>query len=182
MRIRVSYILALILASFSTTQAQDAAFGVALSADSLALGNHILVQYQLKNAEPARGFPTPNFAGFEIVSSRTESQFNLVNGEMSMIAKYTYELRPLAEGTQFIDPVVLELKDGTFLETTPLEVLVVPNSDPSLSGQIIGDLPWDFPRIFEEPERAQPRVNPETPSTPPATPKKPKKKPKVIKM
>jgi len=181
MRIRITYILALIL-SCSVIHAQKAAFGVALSADSLALGNHILVQYQLKNAEPARGFPSPSFAGFEVVSSRTESQFNLVNGEMSMIAKYTYELRPLAEGTQFIDPVVLELKDGTYLETTPLEVLVVPNSDPSLSGQIIGDLPWDFPRIFEEPERAQPKVNPEAPSTPPATPKKPKKKPKVIKM
>lgn len=161
----------------------ESSFTVSVSADSLALGNRILVEYQIKNGNLAAPFSPPSFTGFEILGNRTGNQINMINGQMTQYSTFTYELRPTSEGVLFIDPVVIELQDGTFLETDPLEIFVVPNADPQSPSRIEGQLPGTRLDIFGEMNQAiPPSFPPSQPAPAPEPPKESKKKRKVIKM
>jgi hypothetical protein len=143
--------------------AQDAAFSVSLSADTIGLNNRLEVTFTLTNARGS-SFEPPVFEGFRQVSGpNVASQFSLVNGSMSSSVSYTYVLEPMDVGQYYIQPASIET-DGRVLETKLAEVWVFPE--------------WDAPdRLQPAPDRdfwfLDPPAQPET---------KPKKKRPITKM
>ena len=56
------------------------------------------------------------------------SSFSMMNGAVTQTISYTYILRPKDVGNYFIEPASIKAGDN-YLETVPLEVMVVPNPD-----------------------------------------------------
>lgn len=151
-----------------TSIAQEGQFSVAVSTDSLLMGNALEVTFSLKNVKGEQ-FEAPTFEGFEIVGGPNQSSsFQMVNGDVTQEMSYTYYLQPLDEGTFFIPPASIKTETG-YLETQPLEVVVYPNPD----------------GIIQEPNKPRSDFHffdfPRTKQVPPAT-QKPKKKRKIYKL
>ena len=108
--------------------AQDAAFSVSLSADTIGLNNRLEVTFTLNNARGS-SFEPPVFEGFRLVSGpNMASQFSLVNGAMSSSVSYSYILEPMDVGQYYIQPASIEA-DGRVLETNLAEDWVFPEWD-----------------------------------------------------
>lgn len=106
-----------------------AKFTVRISTDSILMGNNFQVSFTLENAEGSN-FKAPALGTyFDVVSGpNTSSSMTVMNGQMSKSITYTYYLRPRDVGTFFIEPASIETPDN-YLETAPIEVMVVPNPD-----------------------------------------------------
>jgi len=116
------------LGVFAIVSGQDAQFSIAVSNDSILLGNHFEVTFTMENTN-GRNFQTPDFKGFQIVGGPSQSsQMSIINGEMTQKKSWTYYLEPSDIGNYYIEPASIETDDG-ILETAPIEVLVVPNPD-----------------------------------------------------
>lgn len=104
-------------------------FTVRLSTDSVLMGNPFQVQFTLENAE-GRNFSAPSFSpDFMVVSGpNTSTSISIMNGQTSRSMTYTYLLEPIGEGNFFIGPASVETDEG-YLETLPIEIMVVPNPD-----------------------------------------------------
>ena len=119
----------LVLLSFGM-QAQESSpkFTVNISMDSVLLGNYFEVKYMLENGS-ADNFVAPNFENFNVIGGpNTSTSMSFMNGAMSQSISYTYYLEPRDVGSFFIQPASVETS-GEFLETVPMEILVVPNPD-----------------------------------------------------
>ena len=104
--------------------AQETAFTVTLSADTIGLNNRLEVTFSLKNAQGAH-FEPPVFEGFRLVGGpNTSSQFSMINGSVTRTISYTYILEPREPGQYFIQPASIEA-EGKVLETELKEVWVL---------------------------------------------------------
>jgi len=106
-------------------KAQEIVFKVEVSSESVLMENTFEVRFTIENA--GGDFKAPDFDGFDVVSGpNTSSSFNMVNGNVTQKASYTYRLRPVREGKLYIQPATFKTKNST-LETEPLIVFVNPN-------------------------------------------------------
>jgi hypothetical protein len=104
---------------------QEVKFKVEVSTDSILVGNYFEVRFTIENA--AGDFQAPEFEGFEILSGpNTSSSFSMINGQVSQKASYSYMIRPVREGTLYIDPAAFTSGE-TILETEPILIQVYPN-------------------------------------------------------
>lgn len=186
-------ILCLLLAPafLITAAAQDKPikFSVQVSTDSILMGNFFEVKFTLENAN-GQNFEAPHFNDhFNVVSGPNFStSMNIVNGNMTQSMTITYYLEPRDIGSYYIQPASVEAS-GKVLETSPLEVLVVPNPDgiqqnPSRKSDSFrpnwGN-PFDFNFDFPFPEFRN--VPPPPPPTLEEAPKEaPKKKKKTVRI
>ena len=123
-------ICCLFLSGLFTVQAQnDIRFTVSVSTDSVLMGNPFQVQFTVENTD-VRNFEAPSFSpDFMVVSGPNQStSITMVNGQTRQSTSYTYVLDPVGVGSFFIGPATVETNLG-YLETNPMEILVVPNPD-----------------------------------------------------
>jgi len=166
--------------SATSSKSQEESFSATVSNDSILLGNYFELKYTIKNLADA-DFRAPDFNGFKIAGGPNQSSsINIVNGAMTQSLTYSYYLEPEDIGNYFLEPAAIEV-DGKYLETEPIEIIVVPNPD----------------GIIQKPKREERRslfdwgdwpknLAPEIPMSPTPDeapkPKKPKKKKKVYKI
>lgn len=115
------------LAAF--TQDKPVKFTVQVSTDSILMGNYFEVKFTLENAN-GQNFEAPDFNDhFNVISGPNFStSMSMVNGDMTQSMTITYYLEPKDPGVFYILPASVKAGDK-MLETSPLEVLVVPNPD-----------------------------------------------------
>lgn len=107
---------------------QEAKFTVAISVDSLLLGNPTQVTFSLENAQGSN-FSPPDFVGFDMVGGPSQSSsFSMINGKVTQSQSFTYYLEPQDVGNYYIQAASIETGEG-ILETEPVPILVVPNPD-----------------------------------------------------
>ncbi len=103
-------------------------FTATVSNDSILLGNHFQVTFNLEN-QSGNEFHPPNFSDYEIVSGPNQSMSSsFMNGEMTQSLSYSYYLKPKDIGTYYIEPADIATDKG-ILETAPIEINVYPNPD-----------------------------------------------------
>jgi len=122
----------LLLVTFSVcvqfSFAQTPKFSVAVSSDTILLGNYFELKFTIENA-PANGFQAPDLHKFDIIGGpNTSSSMSIINGEVSQSSSYTYYLKPPDIGVYTIKPAYLTSEDIA-LETFPIDVIVIPNPD-----------------------------------------------------
>jgi hypothetical protein len=160
-------------------------FTVTVSSDSILMDNYFEVKFILENAD-GKNFEAPDFSQhFKVISGPNFStSMNIVNGDVSRKMTITYFVEPKETGLFYILPASVQAADKV-LETSPLEVLVVPNpsgvkQSPSRSNmdsfQFNFGNPFDMeffmPEFKEMPERNRPLPEEQAPAE---TPKKKKK-------
>ncbi len=117
------------LLTVAGTAQEEARIRVRTNSDTVLLGNHLTVSFELENA-PAQDFQAPLFEQFDIVSGpNMSSSFSMINGEVSQQASYTFYLRPRDAGIFYIEPAAVRIDDETVLETEPVEIIVLPNPE-----------------------------------------------------
>lgn len=124
------FLLAVLLSMSVLTFAQaPAKFTVRVSTDSVLMGNNFQASFTLENADGAN-FKAPELAAyFDVISGpNTSSSTTMMNGQMSKSITYTYYLQPRETGVFYIEPASIETPDN-YLETAPMEIMVVPNPD-----------------------------------------------------
>ncbi len=125
---KIATLLLLCFISFVEMNAQDAKFSVTVSTDSILMDNQFQVSFTLENVQGTE-FEAPSFGEFDVLSGpNVSSSFSMMNGAVTQTVSYTYILRPKDVGNYFIEPASIKTGE-TYLETMPLEVMVVPNPD-----------------------------------------------------
>lgn len=163
--------------------AQEAELEAKVSMDSILLGNYFELTITINNIQNPN-VNTPSFDNFKVVGGPNQSSsISVVNGAMSQSMTYSYYLEPVEVGNFYIDPVAVEY-EGKYLETLPIEIIVLPNPD----GIIQKPKRAEKRSLFSDPfenwgEWPFKRQLPETPNQEERkTPAKPKKKKKIYKI
>lgn len=137
-------------------------FMVEVSTDSILLGNYFQVKFTLENAN-GENFQAPVFEGFQIVSGpNVSSSISIVNGEVSQTASYTFYLEPNDIGNYYIQAASIQAGENV-LETTPLQVIVVPNPEgviqkPKMTEKFDFDLRMPDKSIVPKPKEETPQT------------------------
>ena len=143
----------------------DASFSVESSKNEVLLGNAFALTFTIKNLQNAK-FQAPEWSefGLEWVGGPSQStSMQIINGDVTSSASYTYYVRPLEEGTVSIPAQTLE-HEGSAYSTEAITVNVLPNPN----------------GIVEE---RQPSARPFDPWSRPTEPAEaPKKKRKTVKL
>ncbi len=102
-------------------------FEAQVSSDSILLGNKLELTFVIENMEGQ--FEGPPLDGFILISGPNQSSsIQIINGDKTVSASYSYYLRPEEVGTMTIPPAYLVTEDLT-LETLPIEINVYPNPE-----------------------------------------------------
>ncbi|MBI1225658.1 MAG: hypothetical protein GC192_10520 [Bacteroidetes bacterium] len=175
--------------TFALSQDKPVKFTVSVSTDSILMDNYFEVKFILENAD-GKNFEAPDFSQhFNIISGPNFStSMSIVNGDISKKMTITYFVEPKETGLFYILPASVTSNDKV-LETSPLEVLVVPNPDGVKQTLPHGDnnnyqfnfgnpfdMEFSMPDIKELHERSQPLPEETQPV------EKPKKKRKTIRI
>lgn len=127
---------------------QNATFTVAVSTDSVLLGNRLMVSFSLQNAQ-GEDFAFPPFEGLVKVSGpNVSSQTNIVNGRISQRVTYTFYLDAHEVGDYYIEPASVKVGD-TYLESDPVLVRVFPNPDGIIQPLSPDQRPFDGNHFFD---------------------------------
>lgn len=122
----------LILFSFflsTILSAQQQSIMVEVSPDNVLMGNEFEVSFTVENVE-IRSFDAPAFKDFRLLAGpMTSSMMQIINGKTSSRQSYTYILEPVNPGKFYIEPAFANLKDGSVLETQPIEINVKSNPE-----------------------------------------------------
>jgi hypothetical protein len=117
----------LLCLGFAAT-AQSPKFTVAVSSDTILLGNYFELKFTIENAT-SNGFEAPDMYDFNVIGGpNTSTSISIINGEMTQSATYTYYLEPMEIGVFTIRPAYLTSGDVA-LETPPIDIIVVPNPE-----------------------------------------------------
>ena len=136
-------------------QAEEVTFKVEVSTDTVLMDNYFEVKFTIENARP--GFSPPTFSDFDVVGGPNQSSsFSMINGKVTQSATYTYYLQPRMEGVFYIDAAAIEV-DGDFIETPPVEVVVLPNPDGIIEN------PHQLRRMVPEEKKEKPVEKPSEP-------------------
>ncbi len=167
MKSQISILIAL-LASI-TLMAQS--FEIEVSSDSVLVGNYIIVSVTANNLE-GRQFEAPDFDGMQVINGpNISNSIQIINGEKSSKATYTYHVKPPDVGLYTISPAYMISSEGT-VETLPQEINVYPNPENIITTPSTKSNEFFF--NFDGFSSPKDNLGPKTP-TPPATPKTPKK-------
>lgn len=127
-----------------------AKFTVQVSNDSILMGNTFQVVFSLENAQ-GNNFQAPDLSlFFDVISGpNVSSGMQMINGQINQSISYTYYLQPREIGVFFIEAASIETAEN-YLETAPLEVIVVPNpkgiqQSPPAQKQPFGYFHWGSP-------------------------------------
>ena len=137
--------------------AQSPKFTVAVSSDTILLGNYFELKFTIENSASA-GFDAPDLHEFNVIGGpNTSSSMSIINGEVSQSASYTYYLEPIGIGVYTIKPAYLTTGELA-LETPPIDIIVVPNpqgivKQPHTPGKRIEQFSAPEKRIEEQPSR-----------------------------
>lgn len=133
----------LLWGSVSTFGQSTARFSVRVSTDSVLMDNTFQVAFSLENTA-GDNFQAPDLSlYFDVISGpNVSTSMQLLNGQMSQSVSYTYYLRPRETGLFFIEAASIETPEG-YLETLPVEIIVVPNPD-GIRQAIPGQAPGNF--------------------------------------
>ncbi len=175
MKSQISILIAL-LASLNII-AQS--FEIKVSSDSVLVGNYIIVSVTANNMERGK-FEAPDFDGMRIINGpNISNSIQIVNGEKSSKATYTYHVKPPDVGLYTISPAYMIGNEET-AETLPQVINVYPNPENIITSPNAksGHSFFNFDG-FSSPGDNQ-RNNTPTPPAPPKTPKKVKRKYKKI--
>ncbi|HMX86599.1 MAG TPA: BatD family protein [Saprospiraceae bacterium] len=109
--------------------AQQQSIVVEVSPDNVLMQNEFEISFTIENAE-IRSFEAPAFKEFDLLAGpMTSSMMQIINGQTSSKQTYTYILAPKNPGKYYIEPAFANLKDGTVLETQPIEINVKSNPE-----------------------------------------------------
>ena len=168
--------LFLCLAFSTPVFCQDAKFEVQVSSDSILLGNYFEIRFKIENVKG--NFEPPPFEGFQILSGPNQStSMQIINGDMTQSASYTYFLKPVEIGNYTIPPAYLIIDEETTKETDPIEIIVVPNPD-----GIVQKPAQRTPRSLFDVHPGFPFIQDDSLTMPGKKPNKKKKKLKVTKI
>jgi len=121
-------IIALIFCSSFILFGQKATLTAKVSMDSVLLGNHIEVTFQVENVSNAK-IQTPDFQDFHVVGGPSySSSMQVINGDMTQSVSNTYLLEPKDVGQFYIGPAQVDSGEE-LLETAPIEINVYHNPD-----------------------------------------------------
>lgn len=121
------FLLAFLLVS-SFSFAQKTEFTVSVNKDTVLMNNLVKVKYTLKQAD-LKGFETPEFAHFQVVSGpNVSTSVSIVNGDKSQESSYSFYLQPDSPGTWTIPAVSVETDEG-IVSTKSKDIVVLPNPD-----------------------------------------------------
>ncbi len=139
-------IISFMLSAVMAIGQSGARFSVQISTDSILMGNSFRVAFVLENAEGSN-FKAPELGTyFKVVSGpNTSTSRSFMNGQMSQSVTYTYYLQPIEEGAFYIEPAYIETPEN-ILETSPVEVLVLPNPD-GIKQPMAPDFGGGFPQM-----------------------------------
>lgn len=108
--------------------AQSPTFSVAVSSDTILLGNYFELKFTIENSTSA-GFEAPDLHEFNVIGGpNTSSGMSIINGDVNQTASYTYYLEPSDIGVYTIKPAYLTTGELSF-ETPPIDIIVVPNPE-----------------------------------------------------
>ena len=127
---KISFALMTILLVLNMAYSQKSVRFVAeASTDSVLLGHYFELSFVVEN-ENARNFSLPDLDPvLEILSGpNTSSSFSMVNGESSQKMRFSLVIRPTQEGIFTIPSASAEV-GGKKMETTPIQIYVIPNPD-----------------------------------------------------
>ncbi len=126
-----------------------------ISSDSILLGNTVVYAVEVDGSSIDNiDLDLPNT--LEVVSGPNVSKsMTIVNGDVSQTSTYTYYLKPVDIGMQYIPPVTVHTEDGV-LETVPLELHTYPNPDniiqqPEQQSFNQNQFNFDFNDLFDQP-------------------------------
>lgn len=106
---------------------QEVAFTVAVTADTLYMGNPLGIKYTIENKQG--DFEPPSFEGFEIIGGpNVSNQMSMINGDVTQSASYEYYLMPLNIGPYRIDAASLKSGEGTW-SSDEVYLIVVDNPE-----------------------------------------------------
>jgi hypothetical protein len=117
--------MAILLSGMASSQ--EITWKVEVSTDSILMGNAFEVRFTIENA--AGEIEAPAFEEFELLSGpNTSSSYRSINGKVSQEASYTYLIRPIREGTLYIEAAYCKIGEEVY-ETEPISIEVYPNPE-----------------------------------------------------
>ena len=109
---------------------QEKQFSIAVSRDTVLMGNTIKVEFTLKNIQG--NFEGPEFEDFDVLMGpNSSSSYSNINGKVTNSSKYTYIIKPKEEGEFFIENayVVDKREEENSMQTEPFKIVVLSNPD-----------------------------------------------------
>jgi len=118
----------ILLISVHLSTAQTPKFSIAVSSDTILLGNYFELKFTIENAYSS-GFEAPDMHEFILIGGpNTSSSMSIINGEVNQSSSFTYYLEPPDIGVYTVKPAYLTSADVA-LETFPIDIIVIPNPD-----------------------------------------------------
>lgn len=115
---------------------QEISWKIEVSTDSILMGNAFEVRFTIENA--AGEIEAPAFEAFELLRGpNTSSSYSNFNGRVSQEASYTYLIRPIREGTLYIEAAYFTNGEEVY-ETEPTPIQVYPNPEGIEEIQLFG--------------------------------------------
>ena len=125
MKLKILYTLGLSCCLQGLINGQQ--FTSSLSADTLLIGNDLLVEYTMENVQGQ--FVAPDLDGMQIVAGPNfSSSTSFINGVQTSSITHSYILRPEAEGDYTLAPAKVITAEGELLTDT-LHLHVAANPD-----------------------------------------------------
>jgi len=135
----------------SEETAKNQAFTIKVSRDTLLLGNHFTLSFELNNIDGE--IDLPNLDAFDIIGGPNQSRsMSVINGDMTQKSSYSYILKPIETGSFAIQEAYLETEDG-ILETAPLMIEVLDNPDGIIQKESKFEDRWMDFDIFPSPPK-----------------------------
>jgi hypothetical protein len=104
--------------------AEDVRFQASADRTSVAMGERVEVSFQLTGSQTGENFRPPDFRDFLVLSGPNQStNFQMINGAVSLSVTYTYVLQPRREGNLRIGAASVEFA-GKRYATSPLAISV----------------------------------------------------------
>jgi hypothetical protein len=122
--------------------AQEAAFKMEVSNDTVLMGNYFIVKYKISNIKG--NFEAPDFSDFEIVGGpMSNSMYSMVNGKTTHESSYTYYLKPLKTGVSRLEKARLNIGDQV-LYTESTNIIALENPEKIIENPKLEDSENDF--------------------------------------
>jgi hypothetical protein len=114
----------IVVAFFTSAQAQDFAFSAKASKTQMGLNQRVKVEYSV-NKNGADDFTPPSFDGFKVIAGPSTSvSQSWVNGKSTFSQSYIYFLQPITKGEFTIPPATITYKGEAFQSET-VKIIVV---------------------------------------------------------
>lgn len=145
MKLKHSSIIVLLAFSFLHSYAQDAHITLAISRDTVLLGNAFYVQYSFDSKDGQ--ITTPLINPSMIIGQTFKSSTSIINGEVKAIHKQRYLIQPTQEGLFYIPPTSLKSDSQLNNEETPEVTIYVKANPQNIEMDPEDDSSWQFNEV-----------------------------------